>query len=171
MIRFFQFGGYTAYPVQHDWWYLVKIYHGWVFMQNHFEESHGPQKHRQKGNLRLSCNEFVWRANTQLCLGGWGGWCILLSLYFYWYSGKYKRCKLNKSEECPTLGGQCPVSVSVRLGTLGKTWRDSWSYLSLLFIVPVTPPTVPTEVQTFCPPLWSFAQRFAQCTAHCSLLR
>ena len=37
MIRFFQFGGYTAYPVQHDWWYLVKIYHGWVFMQNHFE--------------------------------------------------------------------------------------------------------------------------------------
>ena len=103
--------------------------------------------------------------------GGWGGWCILLSLHFYWYSGKYKRCNLNKSEGCPTLGGQCPVSVSVGLGTLGKTWRDSWSYLSLLFIVPVTPPTVPTEVQTFCPPLWSFAQRFAQCTAHCSLLR
>ena len=100
--------------------------------------------------------------------GGWGGWCILLSLHFYWYSGKYKRCNLNKSEGCPTLGGQCLVSVSVRLETLGKTWRDSWSYLSLLFIVPVTPPTVPTEVQTFCPPLWSFAQRFAQCTAHCS---
>ena len=160
MIRFFQFGGYTAYPVQHDWWYLVKIYHGWVFMQNNFEG-------------RLAC-VLQWICLTRqysALLRRLGGLCILLSLYFYWYLGKCKRCNLNKSEECPTLGGQCPVSVSVQLGTLGKTWRDSWSYLSLLFIVPVTPPTVPTEVQTFCPPLWSFAQRFAQCTAHCSLLR
>ena len=48
MIRFFQFGRYTAPGATRLMIFGKDLPWLGFFMQNHFEESHGPQKHRQK---------------------------------------------------------------------------------------------------------------------------
>ena len=174
MIRFFQFGRYTAYPVQHDWWYLVKIYHGWVFMQNHFEESNGPQKHTERWLTFVLQRICLTRQYSALLRRlGWLVYsAILVFLLIFWKIQKVQLKQIRRvSHTWRAVSGvrQCP------------TW-NSWQDLEGLLILSLPliycarhAPHGPTEVQTFCPPLWSFAQRFAlyvfcKTFIHCLLL-
>ena len=167
MIRFFQFGGYTAYPVQHDWWYLVKIYHGWVFMQNHFEESNGQQKHTER---------WLTFVLQRICLMGQYpallrrlGWLvysvILVFLLIFWEIQKVQVKQIRRvSHTWRAVSGvrQCP------------TW-NSWQDLEGLLILSLPliycarhAPHGPHRGSDFLSTSLIFCSTF--CTMHCLLL-